>query len=123
MAAVDDEARAAADLTGDRFLGLVGLGRGRLGDPVLAHVDGLVDLAGQPLDPGVLPQLAGGVDDLLVALLPRLGPEHVPGTQPDQKSRLEPHWHLLRVITPQLVYPPWPIETTYCCPCSSATRR
>ena len=26
------------------------------------------------------------------------------------------------MVTPQLVYPPWPIETTYCCPCSSAPR-
>src|SRR4029453_16399136 len=115
--------RAVADLAGHGLLGLVGLGGGRLGHPVLADADGLVDLAGQALDPWVLPQLAGRVHDLLIALLAGLGSEHIPGTQPDQEPRLEPHWHLPRMIASPACLPAVAVRNHVLLPCLSAVRR
>src|SRR6266511_1068508 len=50
---------------------------GRADPSLAARADGLLDPIGQALDPGVVSERLGRVDDLLVAFLARLGTEHV----------------------------------------------
>src|SRR4029450_11180196 len=72
-------------------LGPGGLGRLRGGflDALLADVDGLVHLGGEPLDAGVPAELAHRVADLVVAFAARLGAQEVPCGKASDESGLE----------------------------------
>jgi RNA polymerase primary sigma factor len=73
-------------LVGQVARDLLDLAAGRARHPVLADVDRLADLIGQPLHPRVVEECPRRLNDLLVALTTSLGPQHVSGTEADQQA-------------------------------------